>query len=229
MESWLRGGGGDSPDTNRIVGYALKADIKSYFQSVDQRILLSIVRRRIPDEDALWLIQTILSNQKTAAPGKGMPLGNLTSQFLANVYLAELDQFVKHELRAKYYIRYVDDFVILSRSRSDLAQHQKAIELFLSDHLRLSLHPDKTKIIPLRLGLTLLGLRVFYHFRLLKKSNQLRIYKRIAKFKQKLGRGTITRERIRLSFAGWEGYAKMAESYKLRTALRKEMECMINE
>ena len=227
MEGRLRGGGGDSPDANRIVGYALKADIKSYFQSVDQGVLLSIVRRRIPDEDALWLIRVILSNQKTAVPGKGMPLGNLTSQFLANVYLGELDQFVKHELKARYYIRYVDDFVILSRSRSELAQHRKAIELFLSERLKLSLHPDKTKIIPLRSGLTLLGLRVFYHFRLLKMSNQTRIKKRMARFKRKLGRGEMTREHIRFSFAGWEGYAKMSDSYKLRMALRKEIEDMI--
>ncbi len=147
-------------------------------------------------------------------------MGNLTSQFLANVYLGELDYFVKHELRAKYYIRYVDDFVILSRSREELRAFQHAIERFLQNELKLELHAQKTKIVPLRLGLTLLGFREFYHFRLLKLSNQNRIHKRLEKFKRMAERGELSRTHIRLSFAGWEGYAKMADTCRLRKAMR---------
>ena len=206
-----------------MVGYALKADISRYFESVDQAILLSIICKRITDEDTLWLIQIILSNHKTKNPGIGMPLGNLTSQFFANVYLDELDQFVKHELKVKYYIRYVDDFVILSRSRQELELNRAAIGEYLSERLKLNLHPQKTRVVPLSCGLTLLGFRVFYHFKLLKKSNQTRIRKRFSKYGEMMRRGEISKKQIWLSFAGWEGYAKMVDAYQLRMALRKEI------
>ncbi len=83
-------------------------------------MLLRIISRKITDPNVMWLIKTILYNHKTALQGKGMPVGNLTSQFFANVYLNELDRFVKHKLKAKYYIRYVDDFVVLHRDRAVL-------------------------------------------------------------------------------------------------------------
>jgi len=108
-------------NNNQVKGYCFKADIKHYFQEVDHKILLSIIRRKIRDEKVIWLIERILENNVLDNPkGKGMPLGNLTSQFFANVYLNELDKFVKHKLRAKYYIRYVDDFVLINPSREKL-------------------------------------------------------------------------------------------------------------
>lgn len=106
---------------NQIKGYCLKADIKHYFREVDHDILIKIIKRKISDEKVIWLIERILDNNVYDNPkGKGMPLGNLTSQFFANVYLNELDRFVKHVLRAKFYIRYVDDFVLLDSSREKL-------------------------------------------------------------------------------------------------------------
>ena len=94
----------------------MKADIKHYFEEIDHRTLIEIIKRKIKNEKVLWLIEKILSvNNRT----KGMPLGNLTSQFFANLYLNELDVFAKHKLRAKYYIRYVDDFVILHNNCAD--------------------------------------------------------------------------------------------------------------
>ena len=111
-----------------------------------------------------------MGNFETGVKGKGMPLGNLTSQFFANVYLNELDYFVKHKLRAKYYLRYVDDFVILHYNKEILQEFQEKISKYLKN-LKLELHPDKSKIIALRDGITLLGYRVFYHYKLLRKSN----------------------------------------------------------
>lgn len=108
-------------NNNQIKGYCLKADIKHYFQEVNHEVLLNIIKKRITDEKVVWLVERILDNNVSDNPdGKGMPLGNLTSQFFANVYLNELDYFVKHELRAKYYIRYVDDFVLLNPSKEQL-------------------------------------------------------------------------------------------------------------
>jgi len=169
----------------------------------------------------------ILENHRTPTPGKGMPLGNLTSQFFANVYLGELDLYVKHVLRVKHYIRYVDDFVILGRDKAELEALKSKIDHFLLDKLKIESHPDKSKIIPLRSGITFLGFRVFRRYKLLKKSNINRIFKRMLKFQERLDDGTITEDRIRDSFAGWDGYAKMANAYKLRKRIRGRVDTML--
>ena len=203
-------------DANDDIGYALKADIKHYFDNVDHRILLGMVQHKVRDPHVLWLVKLILEHHKTVVPGKGMPLGNMTSQFFANVYLDELDQFVKHTLKARYYIRYVDDFVILHRDRGQLRRWEEEIAAFLHERLGLELHPEKSKIIPLREGITLLGFRVFYHHRLLKKSNARRIWKRLEKLKQGHDRGEVSREEVVQSLEGWLAYAGFADSYNLR-------------
>ena len=112
-----------------------------------------------------------------------MPLGNLTSQFFANVYLNELDQFVKHKLRIKCYIRYVDDFVILHECKNMLDKDKEEINNYLINNLKLELHPNKSKIISLRNGINLLGYRVFYYHKLLRKSNKRKFDR---KFNEKL-------------------------------------------
>lgn len=210
--------GGGNPDS--VVGFALKADVKHYFDTVDHAVLLSIFCKRLRDEDVLWLVDVILANHKTQEAGKGMPLGNLTSQFFANVYLSELDYFVKHELKVKYYLRYVDDFIILERNKALLQDYKFRINEFLKNELKLELHPEKSRIIALRRGVTLLGFRVFYHFRLLKKTNLRRVWKRLLVFEKKLAKKEITKEKIMLSMAGWEGYAKMGNTFKLRQEIR---------
>ncbi|MFH1285124.1 MAG: reverse transcriptase domain-containing protein [Candidatus Micrarchaeota archaeon] len=219
--------GGGRTHRSSILGYVLKADVKHYFETVDHELLISIIFKRICDEGILWLIKKILANHKTSLQGKGMPLGNLTSQFFANIYLNELDQFVKHELKAKFYIRYVDDFVILGRDKALLEKYMQKITRFLAINLKLEMHPEKSRVIPLRRGITLLGFRVFYYFKLLKTSNQQRIWKRLSKFEKKLQRGEINSNKIRQSILGWEGYAKTANTYLLRKRVREEVECIL--
>ncbi len=158
-----------------------------------------------------------------------MPIGNLTSQFFANVYLNELDQFIKHQLRAKYYVRYVDDFVILHRDRKTLEKLKVAIDEFLSGALKIELHPDKTRIIHLEKGITLLGFRVFYYYRLLKRSNARRIIKRLEKFRQQCSNGDVKREDASRSFEGWFAYAEFANTYNFRRRLTKEFDDLLSE
>lgn len=145
-----------------------------------------------------------------------MPIGNLTSQFFANVYLNELDQFAKHKLKAKYYIRYVDDFVIIHNDKRVLQSWKASIDYFLNETLKVELHPEKTKIVPITRGVTLLGFRVFYNRRLLKKSNSRRILKRINKLKRSYDKGEISMETANHSLDGWLAYAEFADSYNLR-------------
>jgi len=209
-------------------GFALKADIRHYFENVDHAVLLEILGRRVKDRQLLGLISLILENHKTETPGKGMPLGNLTSQFFANVYLAELDAFVKHGLKARFYLRYVDDFVILSRSREELEGWKARVGEFLTGNLRLALHPEKTKVIPLAGGVPLVGFRVFRFHRLLKRSNRLRFFRRLERFKGSLQAGQVSPEHVRLSVAGWDGYARMGNTFELRQVVQENVRAMLN-
>ena len=144
-----------------------------------------------------------------------MPLGNLTSQFFANVYLNELDYFVKQELKIKYYIRYVDDFVILHESREQLEILKKKIDNFLREKLKIELHPQKTKIIPLSRGVDFVGFRNFYYCRLLRKRNIKNMERKIDKFRHNL----MSQDKLLESFQGWNAYASWANTYKLRLEL----------
>ena len=144
-----------------------------------------------------------------------MPLGNLTSQFFANIYLNELDYFIKHTLKAKYYIRYVDDFVILHPSKEQLAKWKLEIDKFLNENLKLELHPDKSKIIPLSKGVDFVGFRNFYHFKLLRKRNIRKMTSKIDKFRAE----EISYREMTESYQGWQAYAKWANSFKLRKRL----------
>lgn len=210
-------------DNNYVYGFCLKADIKHYFQEVNHNILINILSRKIKDEKVIWLIRQILNNlPETRSPPpqqdkKGMPLGNLTSQFFANVYLNELDYFVKHTLKAKYYIRYVDDFVILHNSKAQLSVWKEEIERFLKEKLKLELHPQKSKIIPLSKGIDFVGFRNFYHFKLLRTRNIRKIDAKILDYNE----GKISKEKILEIFQGWNAYAKWANSFKLRRSIVK--------
>lgn len=148
--------------------------------------------------------------------GIGMPLGNLTSQFFANVYLHELDMFVKHELKVKYYLRYVDDFIILHRDKRVLEKWKIEINDFLKCKLKIELHPEKSRVIELKRGVTLLGFRVYFNHRLLKKSNAKRIWKRLEKFQQGYNTGKLTSSDGLVSLEGWLSYARFADTYNLR-------------
>nr|AQS29719.1 hypothetical protein [uncultured archaeon] len=140
-----------------------------------------------------------------------MPLGNLTSQFFANVYLNELDYFVKHKLKAKYYIRYVDDFVILDSSKERLHSWEMEIENFLRDNLKLKLHSEKSRIISLSKGIDFVGFRNFYYYKLLRKRNVNNIKRKI----ELLNKCDLSYEKFLESFNGWNAYAKWANSCNL--------------
>ncbi len=210
----------NAKDNNQIYGYALKADIKHYFDSVDHEIMMQCIRRKIQDEKVLWLIRKILDNHFTK--GKGMPIGNLTSQFFANVYLNELDYFVKHRLKAKYYIRYVDDFVILDASKERLESHKIVISEFLKT-IKLELHPQKSKVVPLQKGIKFLGFRVFCKYKLPKKGNVRRIRHRIDHFIDLYKDGILAKPAILESVDGWNAYVIHANSYKLRKRIMRKL------
>jgi RNA-directed DNA polymerase len=145
-----------SKNNTRTV-WILKCDIRKFFASVDQGILIGIVKEYIPDQDIISLLSEIIDSFHSTEVGKGLPLGNLTSQLLVNIYMNEFDQFVKHTLKVKYYIRYADDFVFLSDDKAWLEAVLPQVSAFLEERLKLSLHPDKVFIKTLASGVDFLG------------------------------------------------------------------------
>ena len=207
---------------NTIRCFVLKADIKSYFESVDHKLLLKFLRKRVNDARIMDLIQIILSNHHNNCLGRGMPLGNLTSQFFANVYLNELDQFIKHKIRAKYYIRYVDDFVILHKSKKILEKYKLRINLFLAKDLKIELHKEKSRVILLNKGVGFLGFRIFYYHKLLVQKNMRKFNKKMKKIRILYMKGKFPREKVIEKFEGWLAYISHANSYKYRKQITSQ-------
>lgn len=199
-----------------VVGYALKADIKHYFETLDHEVMMKIISRKISDRRTLWIIKQILDNYVSKQNGKGMPIGNLTSQFFANVYLNELDYFVKHKLKAKFYLRYVDDFIILHISRDKLHLWKNEIEKFLKT-IKLELHPEKSKIIPLCKGVKFLGFKIFYNYKMPLDRNLVKIESALEEIKSKKG----SQESAKEIFNGWNSYLSFGNAYKMRQSIKK--------
>lgn len=164
---------------NTRTCWVLKCDIRKFFASIDQKILLGIATKFIPDERIIGLIREILGSFQSTRPGVGLPLGNLTSQLLVNVYMNEFDQFVKHKLKAKYYIRYADDFVFLSENKEWLENILPIVKEFLNNRLKLSLHPDKVYIKTISSGVDFLGWIHFSDHRVLRASSKRRMIRNL--------------------------------------------------
>jgi len=205
----------------KLEAFCLEADIKHYFQEVNHKILMEIIRRKITDGKVIWLIEIILKNgvDRLGEAGRGMPLGNLTSQFFANVYLNEFDYFVKHKLRAKYYIRYVDDFVILHSSKEQLERWKIEIDEFLKDKLGLELHLEKSKISSLSRGIDFVGFRNYWYYKLLRKRNVDKMLDKVEEHKK----GGLVFGKLLESFQGWNAYAEWADSFNLRRSIVKKI------
>ncbi len=163
---------------SRSSQYILQCDIKKYFPSIDHQILKQQIRHYLKCPETLWLIDAIIDNSNEQEPvneifpgdnlltlierRKGLPIGNLTSQFACNVYLNKFDHFVKEEIKAKKYVRYVDDFALFSDSQDFLITARQKIEEYLTT-LRLKLHPVKTQLFETKYGANFLGFRVLPH------------------------------------------------------------------
>lgn len=167
-----------SKNGHRTV-WVLKCDIRKFFASIDHKILLEILAEYIPDKNILWLLEQVVKSFYFQDEGRGLPLGNLTSQLFCNVYMNEFDQFVKHKLKAKYYVRYADDFVFLSESKDELVSFVPKITAFLDERLKLTLHPHKIFIKTLASGVDFLGWINFPHQRVLRNVTKRRMFKRL--------------------------------------------------
>ena len=194
--------------------YCLKCDISKYFDNVDHAVLLELLGKKISDKNILWLLREIIASNP-----QGIPIGNLTSQLFANIYLNELDHFVKRELREKYYLRYMDDFLILGDDKEHLRHVKESIQIFLRERLKLEMHPKKAEIFPIDRGVDFLGYVLRDGKRLLRKSTVKRFLKKQRRYEATVRNGKMTPEFLDNARASWRGYAMFADSYKLMEKL----------
>jgi RNA-directed DNA polymerase len=218
--------------------YVLKADISKYFPSIDHAVLKGLIRRKIRDPQALWLIDLIIDSSNPQEPvtayfpgddlftfverRHGIPIGNLTSQFFANVYLNPLDHFVKEQLHCKCYIRYCDDFVVFADDKYWLHEVKAQIEEYLT-LLRLKLHPRKCQVLPVKDGTDFLGYRIFSKHRRVRRDSIIRFRRRMRRLQGAYARGEIPLSHIRQSIQSWLGHLSHADSYGLRKQLLREI------
>ena len=198
--------------------------------------MLSIIKQKITDGKTLRLIEKIINSSferkifETLFDYRlaGIPIGNLTSQLFANVYLNELDQFVKHTLRERYYLRYMDDFLVLKNNKRELAVLKEQIRRFLKESLRLNLHPAKASVFPSEKGIDFLGYRIYRHHKLLRKTTVKRFVKRTRAYKRKLSGGAMSQEKFEHSWQSWIAYAEHGNSWGLLNKLKINYEIRKN-
>lgn len=199
--------------------FAFKADISKYFASIDHAVLKDRIRRHVSCRDTIWLIDGIIDS---AVPGCGMPIGNLTSQLFANIYLHALDEFVKNELHERYYVRYVDDFCVLGPSKDRLHEVWRQVIEFLAVELGLTLN-RKTQLFPIHASrgraLDFLGYRIWPTHRKLRKSSALRMRRGMKHFTEEFRDGRMSLSEVKTVIASWLGHAAHADAYNLRKSI----------
>jgi len=198
--------------------YVLKMDVRSYFPSIDHGVLLSLVSRRVACPRTMRLITGIIYSWSPGGRATGLPIGNLTSQLFANVYLHELDKFVKHTLQIRFYVRYMDDAVIIHGDKRQLHEIKDQIAGFLKDKLKLRLN-SKTSVFPAAQGVNFLGYRIWWSHRLLRKRSVTQMRRKLRRFEREYTAGQIGLNEIDASVQSWLGHAGHANTYRLREKL----------
>jgi hypothetical protein len=218
----------------RKFSYVLKADIAQYFPSIDHAILFDLLKRHIWDREVLWLLKVVIdgSNPQPEAVRyfpdddlftpwerrRGLPIGNQTSQFFANVYLNGLDHFAKEQLRVPGYIRYGDDMLVFGHDKDELHEVLRVLREYGAS-LRVRLHERKCVVMPTRVGCTFLGQRIFPTHRRLDPGNVCRFRRRLQMMGQAWQNGEVSLEGVRARVQSWIGHARHADTARLRAQL----------
>lgn len=210
--------------------YYLKLDIKKYFHRVDHQVLLKIIGRKIKDERLMKILEDIICNDEipfgvslenpvddiyaehNRVFDVGMPIGNLLSQLFANIYLNELDQFCKYEIGCHYYIRYMDDIVIMDNSKEHLHYYKNLIKRFIGNELKLVLN-SKTAIRPVTLGVDFVGFKIFSTHKFLRKKSMLKIKRAMKKIRDEYLVGKLCIEEVECSVQSYLGIMSHANTY----------------
>jgi len=204
---------------NRGLCFAIKGDVRKYFDSVDHNILLEILREKIKNDEIFRLLEKIIRGFQ-GKTGKGMPLGNITSQIFANIYLNELDEFCEKRLRLKYYLRYNDDFVILDADKEKLRKIAKIIRIFVKDRLCLDIPKEKTVFRKLKWGIDFCGYIILPKSVLLRQKTKKRMLKNISVFRDRIRAGEASRADFSKTADSYFGLLKHCNSYNLKEKIK---------
>lgn len=215
----------------RRYRYVLKCDLALFFPSIDHQVLLALLQRWLWDADVLWLVELIVRHGGSEVgpawyfPGddlyapwhrvRGLPIGNQTSQFFGNVYLDPLDHCVQESLQGRAYVRYVDDFLLFSSSKTWLHEAHAALQE-CCESLRAQLHPRKCFVAPVSSGITFLGHRIFPGYRRLEAGNVKRFRRRLRRYDREVRDGFRSVEQARACVQSWVAHARHAQTVRLR-------------
>ncbi len=197
--------------------YILKLDIKKYFYNIDKDILYNIMCEYISDKLLLNLTYKFIYDDGSDV---GIPIGNYTSQYFDNIYLGKLDKYIKEELHIKYYVRYMDDLVMLVKTREECIIILEKIKVYLKENLHLELN-DKSRYYPSKMGVNFCGYRIFETHRLIKQRSKNSIKKKIKKYND----GKIDEKSFQLSLNSWLGHVRHANSYNLVNKYLSKINC----
>ena len=195
--------------------YVLKMDIAKYFDNIDKEILLKILERKIKDKDIMWLINKIIYTQKRE---KGLEIGNYTSQIFANIYLNEVDMYIKQRLKVKYYFRYMDDSIILVKEKQEAKILLEKIKIFLKENLKLELN-KKTQIFKNKQGVNFCGYKINEYRLKIRDKGKRKLKKKIKYLKEEIKKGKLTSKDAKKYLSGHLGYIKIANTYNLECNL----------
>ncbi len=199
--------------------YALKCDIKKFFDSIDHGILLELIQEKVSCQETMQLLEKVIDSFHKIL-GKGLPLGNVTSQIFANVYMNRFDWYVKKELKIKYYVRYCDDFVILSSDIGNLTKLILLLQKFLDKNLKLELHPDKILIRKFHQGIDFLGAVLLPHRIVVRTKTKRRMIKKSTKLLEEFQIGRLTKARLNQSISSYLGHLSHTKSKGITNLLR---------
>ena len=191
--------------------YIIKMDVKKFFYNINRNILMKIIKRNFKDKIFLKLCETLIFDDDSAL---GIPIGNYTSQYFANMYLNELDQYIKHELKIKYYVRYMDDFILLVENKKVAKKVFNQVEIFLKEKLKLKLN-HKSRYYPSRMGVNFCGYRIFNIHKLIRNRSKKRMRLRIKLWNKLYHEGNLNINKVKRSINSWYSHIKHADSYNL--------------
>jgi retron-type reverse transcriptase len=208
--------------------WVLKCDVRKFFASIDHGILLEILFKKVCDEDTQWLLREVVESFRSEftvneAEPRGLPIGNLTSQLFANVYLNELDQFMKHRLKERHYLRYADDFAILHTERDHCFKIIEPIREFLSLSLKLDLHPRKVSVRKYSEGVDFLGYICFPHFRIPRLVTEKRIFRRLREKAVLVKQGSLSIDSFEQTLQSYSGILSHSNSFELKQELENRV------
>jgi len=200
--------------------YFLKCDIRRYFDSVDHDVLKQILRQFLKDKPLLGVLDRIIDHPLPGAlTGKGLPIGNLTSQYFANLYLGELDHFLKDKLGVKAYLRYMDDILIFADNKTECHKLLAIIEAFIEQHLKLQLKPSATLIAPVSEGIPFLGFRIFPNLIRLNGQSLRRFKRRLCLQERACKSGKLDVGHLSTSVQSMVAHLQHADTHRLRQSL----------